>query len=49
MRLQESIGIAIYVRPAQDCGGQYVHLIASRVRKHEALSVIVAADTAAAP
>ena len=23
-----------------DCGGQYAHLIASRVRKHEALSVI---------
>ena len=30
-----------------DCGGQYAHLIASRVRKHEALSVIVAADTPA--
>ena len=28
-----------------DCGGQYAHLIASRVRKHEALSVIVEADT----
>jgi hypothetical protein len=31
-----------------DCGGQYAHLIASRVRKHEALSVIVDADTPAA-
>ena len=30
-----------------DCGGQYAHLIASRVRKYEALSVIVAADTPA--
>ena len=30
-----------------DCGGQYAHLIASRVRKHEALSVIVSADTLA--
>ena len=30
-----------------DCGGQYAHLIASRVRKHEALSVIVDADTPA--
>lgn len=30
-----------------DCGGQYAHLIASRVRKHEALSVIVSADTPA--
>ena len=28
-----------------DCGGQYAHLLASRVRKHEALSVIVDADT----
>jgi hypothetical protein len=24
-----------------DCGGQYCHLIASRLRRHEALSVIV--------
>ena len=27
-----------------DCGGQYCHLIASRVRRHEALSVIVPCD-----
>lgn len=27
-----------------DCGGQYCHLIASRLRKHEALSVIVSCD-----
>jgi len=27
-----------------DCGGQYCHLIASRLRKHEALSVIVPCD-----
>ena len=27
-----------------DCGGQYCHLIASRLRRHEALSVIVPCD-----
>ena len=31
-----------------DCGGQYCHLIASRLRRHEALSVIVPCDVAVA-
>ncbi|KAH8046525.1 GMP synthase [Aureococcus anophagefferens] len=31
-------------RRVLDCGGQYCHLIASRVRRHEALSVIVPCD-----
>ncbi|KAJ8603350.1 hypothetical protein CTAYLR_004269 [Chrysophaeum taylorii] len=35
---------AVYV---VDCGGQYCHLIASRIRQHEALSKVVPCDVAA--
>jgi len=31
-----------------DCGGQYCHLIASRIRQHEALSVVAPCETSAA-